>query len=126
MLEQLKILVVEDDPDQLIIRCMLLSHHGYETRRAGDAATAVRIATEDQPDVAIVDLRLPTEEIGTSLIRELKMLRPALTIIVLTGRDPKSLQQIPDLALADEILQKGNSSVALLDSLAKVKVSLER
>jgi DNA-binding response OmpR family regulator len=125
-LEQLKILVVEDDPDQLIIRCLLLSHHGYETRRAGDAATALRIAKEDQPDVAVVDLRLPTEEIGTALIHELKARRPTLTIIVLTGRDPESLRHIPDLAIADEILQKGNSSVALLDCLAKAKVSLEK
>lgn len=118
-----KVLVVEDDPDQLIIRCMLLTHHGFETRRAGDSETAMRVASEEKPEIAVIDLRLPTEEIGLSLIRELRALLPCMSIIVLTGADPEHLKSRPKMVAVDDVIQKGSSSKALLECLSRLKVS---
>ncbi len=119
------VLVVDDDADQLIIRCMLLAHHGFETRRAADAATAISIAREQKLDIAVVDARLPTEEIGLSLIREIKALLPSLSVIVLTGAEIEGLKAKPEIALIQEVIQKGSSSKALLNALDDIKASLE-
>ena len=119
------VLVVDDDADQLIIRCMLLTHHGFETKRAADAATAIAIAKEQKIDIAVVDARLPTEEIGLSLIREIKALLPSLSVIVLTGAEIEGLMAKPEIALIKEVIQKGSSSKALLRSLNDIKASLE-
>ena len=119
------VLVVDDDADQLIIRCMLLTHHGFETRRAADAATAIAIAREQKLGIAVVDARLPTEEIGLSLIREIKALLPGLNVIVLTGAEIEGLKAKPEITLIREVIQKGSSSKALLNALDDIKASLE-
>ena len=116
----MKVLVTDDDPDQVIIRCMLLAHHGYETRRAGDAETALRIANEEKPDIAVVDLRLPTEEDGLYLIRELKSAVPEIGIIILTGTRPEQLKGRPGFEYADSIIEKGHSSSGLLESIKQL------
>jgi DNA-binding response OmpR family regulator len=55
-----KILVVESDPDvsDLIARQALKSL-GYQTRIAGDGASAIRDAVQFQPDLVIANLNLP-------------------------------------------------------------------
>ncbi len=78
-----RVLVVDDDP---ILRTQLagvLASVGYQVLTAHDAATALALAT---PDVAIVDLGMPTS--GLEVIRHLKHLHgAAVHVIVLTGHD---------------------------------------
>jgi DNA-binding NtrC family response regulator len=114
------VLVVDDDPDQLLVRCMLLSHHGFDTRGASEAGSALEIATTQKPAVAVIDLRIPTEDVGFLLLRELKAVLPELRVIVFTGLDADSLAGKPELGLIEEILQKGRSSGALVRTLNRV------
>jgi two-component system, response regulator RegA len=116
----MKILLVDDDRDQLTIRCMLLSHHGFETLRASGVTDALRIAAAQQPDCAIVDVRLPTEEAGLALIRELKALVARITIFVLTGADPGHLEHQPERKLIDELIAKGSPSKPLIERLKQL------
>ena len=116
----MKILVVDDDPDQSIIRCMLLGHHGFETIRASDAAAALRVAVAQHPDCAVVDVRLPGETTGLNLVRDLKDALPELIIFILTGADPERLRNHPETQAAQEIISKGSSSKILLDKLKRI------
>ncbi len=118
------VLVVEDDPDQLIIRCMLLTHHGFETRRAGDSETAIRLASEEQPEIAVIDLRLPTEEMGLSLIRELRALLPGMQHHRADRRRSRAAEGT-GLRWRRWMtsIQKGSSSKALVECLSRLKVS---
>lgn len=50
----------------------------------GDGAEAIRLASELLPDVALVDLLMPTVD-GITAVREIKRLTPATQIIVLTS-----------------------------------------
>jgi CheY-like chemotaxis protein len=57
-MERKVILVVEDNADELLIYTTLLSYHGYAVLAATDFDSALRIATGNRPDLAIVDVNL--------------------------------------------------------------------
>ena len=119
-MQNMKVLVVDDDQDQLIVRCMLVSHHGFETVRAGDADSALRLALSKHVDAAVVDLHLPLIEAGLKLLGDLKTASPRIHLIVITGTDPARLKHFPELRFADEVLLKGSSAKALVASLNRL------
>ena len=76
------LLIVEDDTPlrDRLVRAM--SDRGYEARGVADHASALNVAREESPELALVDLRLPGES-GLTVIRELKELDPATIVVVL-------------------------------------------
>ena len=113
----MKLLLADDDVDQLELRSLALSQAGHEICSAADVPTALRIAFEQSPEAAVVDLRLPTQDLGLQLIRGLKQLNARLRVIVLTGIDPKQFEKLPERALVEAVFVKGNASRQLLQYL---------
>ena len=93
-----RILVVEDDPDQLEMRKLILEHAGYEVATAQNAAEALDRLPGCQ--VVVMDLRLPTPEDGLRLIQAAS---GSAKIIVLSGDAETALP-------VDEFLTKPCSS----------------
>lgn len=116
----MKILLADDDRDQLSLRAMLLRKGGLETFEARDAPSALELAAACKPQCAVVDLRLPTEKLGLRLIRELKALDSRMRIFVLTGSDPACLAHYPERALIEEIVVKGSPSASLIRKLKRL------
>lgn len=54
-----KILIVEDDPRNMKLVMMTLKPHGYELLSATDGEEAVRTATDERPDIILMDMQLP-------------------------------------------------------------------
>jgi len=78
------LLIVEDD-DRLRSRLSrALAERGFETREAADVKSAVAAAREDSPEYVLVDLRVPGGS-GLDVVREVKSIDPATTVVVLTG-----------------------------------------
>jgi len=78
------LLIVEDDD---VLRSRLaraFRARGFEVGEAGDAESGVRLAREDPPELALVDLRLPGAS-GLEAVRALHELDPGTAIVVLTG-----------------------------------------
>lgn len=120
----MKILVADDDLDQLSVRCLLLAHSGFETLAAADAPRAIELAAEHKPECAVLDLRLPTEQCGLQLILDLKTLNQAMHIIVLTGGDGRRLAQSSEGTLIDAVMTKGAASTVLIQKLRTVAAGL--
>jgi CheY-like chemotaxis protein len=118
---RLRVLIADDDEDQLIVRSLLLECAGFSVARASDVVAALRSAEANQPDCAIVDLRLPTEAAGLSLLRDLRTLNGKLELFVLTGADPKSLMASPEAKLVREVLLKPVPSGRLIECLKMVE-----
>jgi DNA-binding NtrC family response regulator len=116
----MKVLLADDDLDQLSIRSMLLERSGFEAIGAADHVSAAELAASQKPECAVIDLRLPTEERGLWLIGELKRLDPAIHIIVLTGANPERLAQQTVANLVEEIVVKGASSGPLIRKLKSI------
>jgi two-component system, cell cycle response regulator DivK len=71
--EQRTILVVEDNKDELMIYTTLLTFRGYEILTAADFDTAIQIAREQQPDLAVIDVNLSDpDRDGCDLVRALR------------------------------------------------------
>ena len=117
----MKILVVDDDGDQLEIRSLLLTRSGFEAFAAGDRTTACRLAAKHRPEVAIVDLCLPTIQEGLELIRDLKALDAEMRVLVLTGSARKNIESRLDGSLFDHLFVKPASSAALIRTLRSYK-----
>jgi CheY-like chemotaxis protein len=56
---KLRVLVVEDHADSAETLAVLLRLHGHEVDVAPDGPTALRIAAQNPPDVALLDIGLP-------------------------------------------------------------------
>ena len=121
----MRILIADDDKDQLAMRSLLLSRSGYETIAATTSAAALREAKAQRPECALVDLKLPTEAIGLSLIRELKRLDGAMRVFVLTGGDPQRINALPERKLVEEVFVKGASTAYLIKKLGELAGSAE-
>jgi CheY-like chemotaxis protein len=116
----MRVLLVDDDADQLALRSQLLRRSGLEALEATDAKSAVRIALLEKPGCAVVDLRLPTVELGLKLIRDLKQIDPGMHILVLTGMNPGGLARSPERKLVDQVIVKGSSSAQLIHALKRL------
>ena len=113
----MKVLVVEDNPDQLAVRTMLIESSGFEVLGAVDRKSAMESAGLGRPVCAVVDLRLPKESDGLQLIRELKHGDPAIRLIVLTGADPARFKRRPEAELVEVVMRKPASSGELIQRL---------
>jgi two-component system response regulator RegA len=78
------ILVVDDDEVFRDRLARALRDRGFEVRTSRDFASAVRAATSDPPEMAVVDLKMPGRS-GLDLVRELRSLDAGTLIVVLTG-----------------------------------------
>lgn len=54
-----RILLVEDDEDNISLLTRLLEHHGHAVSVATDGATAVAGAISGMPEIILMDLELP-------------------------------------------------------------------
>ena len=118
----MKVLLVDDDQDQLFVRGLLLRENGFEAIEANDLGSAVEKAAAHQPECAVLDLRLPTEAAGLRLIRDLKALNSAIHLFVLTGSRTAQLEKHPEKALVDGVVVKGAPSAELIQKLKAVVV----
>ncbi len=80
-----RILLVDDDPNLLVVLAEQLRADGYEVATARDGQEALRRLEGGWPDLLIVDMMMPRLD-GLSLAREIKG-RADLPIIVLSAID---------------------------------------
>ena len=115
------ILLVDDDPEGLELRKMLLERDGHRVFTATDAATARERFHQTSPDCVILDLRLPSPEDGLALVREFRESReagPNVRIVVLAGWSA-DLEGHPEQELVDEVLAKPVRSERLIGAVRK-------
>lgn len=81
------VLVADDDPDILALVAFRLEKAGYDVVQAADGEEALRIAREQSPDLAILDVMMPrlTGDEVTRRIRADDATRE-MPVILLTAR----------------------------------------
>jgi len=78
------LLLVDDDEvfRRRLVRAF--SDRGFDVREADSLQAALAVASDETPEFAVVDLRLPDGN-GLEVVRQLKSLDPTTAIVVLTG-----------------------------------------
>lgn len=115
------VLIADDDEDQLAVRGALLRRSGFGTLEASSVSVALRMAEQEKPFCALIDLCLPTEQDGLRLIQEIKQQYPAMLVFVLTGRAVN--KNIPELQGIDGIFVKGS---AIREVISRLREGRER
>lgn len=78
------ILLVDDDAAFRQVMAGELRHLGYEVNAVGSGEEAIRLVTADEPDVVLLDLRLPAMG-GLEALKAIHANAPATELIMLTG-----------------------------------------
>ncbi|HEX9165786.1 MAG TPA: response regulator transcription factor [Gemmatimonadales bacterium] len=116
-----RILVVDDEPDITALVAYHLARAGYRVSTAATGAEAVRSATEERPDLVILDLMLPGVS-GYDVLADLRSREATrdVGVILLTARREEA-DRIRGLSLgADDYLTKPFSPQELILRVAAV------
>ena len=111
------VLVVDDD--EMIRRLVraVLEADEFEVAEARDGESALRLASETQPAVVVLDIMMPGLD-GVEVCRRLD--HESVKVIVLTARDDPRLEDECREAGANAFLTKPFSSIQLLDMVAEL------
>ncbi len=66
-----KVLVIEDNEQNIYLITFLLEHHGYDVIQARNGLTAIEIAAKTNPDLILLDIQLPEMD-GYAVARRLR------------------------------------------------------
>jgi DNA-binding response OmpR family regulator len=81
-----RVLIVEDDPDTLVILRVNLQHAGIEPILASDGNTAISRIEAEQPDAVLLDVLLPGVD-GWQVLEELHGMGDPVPVIVCSAKN---------------------------------------
>lgn len=80
------VLVVEDDPDVLLIATTILDAEGYKILEASSGSEALDVLrAHPEVDLLFTDVVMPGDIDGFELAHQAKQLRPALRVVYTSG-----------------------------------------
>jgi DNA-binding response OmpR family regulator len=122
MAQARRVLVIEDEAP--IRRGVIdaLRASGYEAAEAADGDSGLAAAMHPRLDLVLLDLRLPKRD-GMELLGELRRVRPALPVVILTARGAEQDRVLGLKRGADDYVVKPFSARELL---ARVEAVLRR
>jgi PAS domain S-box-containing protein len=117
--ENLRILIVDDNPDAATTLNMLMTSLGYETCVVGNGLEALQSVRAFKPNVVLLDIGLPGID-GYEVARRLRAMKPhqAIRIVAVTGWGQEADKQKSRAAGIDVHLVKPVDAAELRSALA--------
>jgi two-component system NtrC family response regulator len=78
------VLIVDDEPNYLIVLSELLSEEGLEVFTAGNGEEALKMVRQTDLDLIVTDMRMPGMD-GLELLKTVKTINPDLPVIMVTA-----------------------------------------
>lgn len=107
------VLIVDDEPAIRRLLRTTLGSQSWRTIEAATGAAALRMATEEHPDIVLLDLGLPDLD-GAEVLRRLRADRPGLPVVILSVRDDERGKVAALEAGADDYVTKPFSMAELI------------
>jgi two-component system response regulator ChvI len=118
---QRTVALVDDDRNILTTLSIALQAEGYATRIYSDGETALKALSDNPPDLAVFDIKMPRMD-GMELLRRLRE-HSDLPVIFLTSKDQEQDEEAGLAMGADDYIAKPFSQRLLL---ARVRAILRR
>jgi two-component system response regulator RegA len=116
-------LVVDDDDIFRNRLCRAFAARGWEAIGAADGASALELAAQSSPDLAVVDLRLPGMS-GLDIVQGLRGLDETTCIIMLTGYGSIATALTATKLGADHYLGKPADADQILNAYNRISEGL--
>jgi CheY-like chemotaxis protein len=111
---QPEILCIDDDPQSLRVRGILLESVGYKVLTEADAESGLRTFRKHDVDAVVMDYQMPGMSGGEAAV-EMKRLRPEIPVLIMSA-----LPRLPDSApreAIDGFIQKSEPLGVLTDRI---------
>src|SRR3954463_6471405 len=117
-----KILCVDDEPNVLVLRKVLLGSAGYEVLVAEEGQGGLKVFRDTHVDVVVLDYKMPGMT-GDEVAREMRRLRPSVPLLLVTA-----YMDLPArcTAIFDSVVVKGESPLRLLEEIGLALHSTSR
>lgn len=115
------IALVDDDRNILASVSLMLEAEGFKVRTYADGAEALRGLSQQPPDLAVLDIKMPRMD-GLELLQKLRQ-KSQLPVIFLTSKDDESDELLGLRMGADDYIKKPFSQRLLLE---RIKALLRR
>jgi two-component system response regulator RegA len=112
-------LVVDDDDIFRNRLCRAFTARGWEAIGAADGPSALELASQSSPDLAVVDLRLPGMS-GLDIVQGLRSLDETTCIIMLTGYGSIATALTATKLGADHYLGKPADADQILNAYSRI------
>lgn len=101
------VLIIEDNPANMKLVCLLLHNAGHTTLCAADAESGLTLARNAQPDLILMDVQLPGMDglAATALLKQAPA-TAAIPVIALTAMAMKNDQEKTEAAGCDAYIAK--------------------
>lgn len=121
MLENGKLLLVDDDPSYLELCAAVLEEHGFSVVTASDPVVAMSVALQERAgfSAALLDYNMPVMN-GALLATFLKAISPELKVVLQSG-DPSL--PVSEMESIDAFVEKGNGIAAVIEHLLDAETS---
>lgn len=120
-----RILLVDDEDQFRAALRRSLELRGFEVAEAGNGMRALALAREREPEVVILDERMPGMD-GLETLTELKKIRPRAQVIMLTGHNRNGLSEAAKDRGLSHFLEKPCGIEELLATIAAADESRVR
>jgi CheY-like chemotaxis protein len=111
------VLYVDDDATSRELCRRILEDEGYRVVLAEDGAEAVDVVGAENPDVAILDIRMPQKD-GLEAAEEISAIDGTLPIILYTGNE--------EICLSDRRTQYASACVSKSSDFTELARAVER
>jgi DNA-binding response OmpR family regulator len=100
-----KVLVVDDEPDILLMLRMAFEDEGHEVVTAPDGGQALERLAEDHPDVVVLDMMMPVID-GLGVLEAKQAGGEATPVIVVSAKsDPRDSRRALELGAVEYVVK---------------------
>jgi DNA-binding response OmpR family regulator len=116
------VLCIDDDPNMLMIRRMLLENAGYRVLTTSNGCDGIKVFSAGVADVAVLDYAMPLMN-GSAVAAQMRQIKAEIPLILLSG-----CTSIPeeDCTLFDHCISKGDAPSRLFSALEKACLDSDR
>lgn len=120
----MKILLVDDEKEFVHTLAERLETRGLKPSVAYDGEEALAKVKEDEPEIMVLDLRMPGMH-GMEVLRHVKRDHPDVQVIILTGHGSEADQELAEDLGASDYLQKPVNLKRLMDAMKAAHLKLK-